>query len=1278
MATEQLTIEVNYKDYGAQKKVDALTKSFEALNNVTSGKGFTQLNNVAKSLASLGQSLSGISGAGSSLREVAKSASALSTAFKSFDSKSIRGLDRVANALNSINIQNKSLDAVSKLANGLSRLTSVAKDSDLSQNLQKVAKEVAAFAQSVVNNISPETLSRFERLGAAMAWLSSGPGKSFNTSNMSSGAKIASKIFSDLGNNIKKVIKLGWELGKLPFKMILSPLQKIGQGIMGMTNRFTTFLKGIGRIALYRAIRTGIKLVTQSVREGVNNLYIWASMVGNSFQPTMDSLATSFLYLKNSIGAMVSPLLDALAPALEIVVDQIVDVLNIFNQVIATMTGATTWRKALRAPASYADNISGLGHDAEDAADSVKELKRTILGFDEINKLEDKTKTLVPKNNGKDATGYYAKQGAFSFEEVPITKTALDISKMLKDAWNKADFTEIGDIAAKKIAGILNNIDWKKVNSFTEKFAKSLGTFLNGLLDYNGKGGKALWDAVAKTIYEGINNAILGYTTFFDTVNWKGIGNGIGAAIKRVCENINWTEGDNSLGDALAAFPNAVIDVLTGFTEKFTAKDFYKLGNNIGGVVTKALTKIKWKDLFNATIDISTGILSAFNGLLEGLGWAQIKDSILTGIKAVPKEKWAKLGTEIGKAIFSVADFVANMADMLIKAVEAGKWKDLVKGIWTGLDKKVKDKYGSWAGAAKELGSWIVNHMGTISTLVAIVASFSLAKGIGAALWNTVKSGLIGAGGSVKGGTWRGLISTIAITAGISLLFSNWNGKSAKSKIAAAIGGGLATAGIVAKATACTFTGALLAFGVGAAITLSLKHLYDTAKECGITSKKFLTDLAADIIGLGVGFILGGPIGAALGLTLATILTLGIEKLNIDTSKVGGIGSQFSFGDANGTGDTSFAGSAGWSRDNKDNLVTSKQDRRYGAPNKNSSINIGTITATLDKNTASNAWTQLTKDWSTITKLNKVKEFMTKGLVNKASDWWTSAKKFWSDTIKGKTAKQFTIAGIVNKAGTWWSEVKQYWKDKITDKTASRFTIAGIFNKAGTWWTDVKTYWKERIDGKTASKFTVGGVYNKARSWWSDVKGYWSDVTSGKSLKASVTINNTYNVFAAAFNAIQTNFNKHPIVATVTTKTVKQASYNPKTKTVGGYTVDKNGAVNLPTPKAANGGVYKNGQWHDVTAFASGGMPGNSGQVFLAREAGPELVGTIGGNTAVLNNDQIVASVSAGVAQAVASVLGGGNTNEITINVDSETLYRAVRKGERMASGRYGTAIAIG
>ena len=86
--------------------------------------------------------------------------------------------------------------------------------------------------------------------------------------------------------------------------------------------------------------------------------------------------------------------------------------------------------------------------------------------------------------------------------------------------------------------------------------------------------------------------------------------------------------------------------------------------------------------------------------------------------------------------------------------------------------------------------------------------------------------------------------------------------------------------------------------------------------------------------------------------------------------------------------------------------------------------------------------------------------------------------------------------------------------------------------------------------------------------------------------------------------------------------------------------------------------------------------------MFIARESGPELVGTLSGSTAVMNNDQIVSSVSDGVAKAVASVLAGSNSGntpfDITIKVDSETLYRAVKKGERSANGRYGTSVAVG
>ena len=52
-----------------------------------------------------------------------------------------------------------------------------------------------------------------------------------------------------------------------------------------------------------------------------------------------------------------------------------------------------------------------------------------------------------------------------------------------------------------------------------------------------------------------------------------------------------------------------------------------------------------------------------------------------------------------------------------------------------------------------------------------------------------------------------------------------------------------------------------------------------------------------------------------------------------------------------------------------------------------------------------------------------------------------------------------------------------------------------------------------------------------------------------------------------------------------------------------------------------------------LSTKAAGGFV-DSGQLFVAREAGPELVGSIGGKTAVANNDQIVAGIENGVRSA--------------------------------------------
>lgn len=94
----------------------------------------------------------------------------------------------------------------------------------------------------------------------------------------------------------------------------------------------------------------------------------------------------------------------------------------------------------------------------------------------------------------------------------------------------------------------------------------------------------------------------------------------------------------------------------------------------------------------------------------------------------------------------------------------------------------------------------------------------------------------------------------------------------------------------------------------------------------------------------------------------------------------------------------------------------------------------------------------------------------------------------------------------------------------------------------------------------------------------------------------------------------------------------------------------------------AKGGSFYGGNWHDIPQYASGGRP--HGSLFIAGEAGAELVGHIGGRTEVLNRSQLAATMYA----AVKSAMSGFRFNVGTMNIpsasvdsyDEEAMYRAM------------------
>ena len=128
--------------------------------------------------------------------------------------------------------------------------------------------------------------------------------------------------------------------------------------------------------------------------------------------------------------------------------------------------------------------------------------------------------------------------------------------------------------------------------------------------------------------------------------------------------------------------------------------------------------------------------------------------------------------------------------------------------------------------------------------------------------------------------------------------------------------------------------------------------------------------------------------------------------------------------------------------------------------------------------------------------------------------------------------------------------------------------------------------------------------------------------------------------------------------------TIGGGDFSDSVKTKGSSSTKKLGSL----PKlggAAHGGIIR---------AANGLSLPPTGQMFVAREAGPELVGSIGGGrTAILNNNQIVSSVSDGVYAAVTDALAAqptGGERPIVLMVDSREIARAVRQGDKQSGYR--------
>ena len=630
------TLELEIKQTISNSRSNSLEKlaqQLETLRNVVSGD-YKGLREVADSVGYLAESTEKIQNAPNNIKKLAGALESLIK--KSAGSENAaKGLWQVAVSLEKIADASERVQAVKSAMQNLRG--AIVKPSDI-MNLKKVQEAEAKTAVEQPVSALPDNKAYLKSIDYAEQ-------KTNHFSNAIHKAISAGK----------SLVGLGWD--------------KLKSKISGLIGPVTNLIHSFGRIAMYRALRTAIKAITQGFSEGIRHLYHWSEIVGNEFKNSMDSLTTSAHYLRDSLGAMASPLIDALAPAIEVLVEKFVSLLNVVNQFIATITGQDSWRRAVRTATEYDDGIKDATDSAKKATEAQKKLNKALQDFDELNLIT--TSTTKGKNPSSGSGSGDSGIDSTHFVEEPIA----DWIQAIKDAIEKGDWYGAGQMLADKLNGIIEK-----------------------------------WDAKAwgQKLGQKIENGLKFYLGFMDNFKFEDLGAKIAAAFGGITEKIS----SEDMGRALIAKFKAAVQLAKGFFTSDDAKAGFKwLGETLG----TAFNEFFSEDMMT---DLGTTIGSAINdavtfaaSFITTADFAAAGENIMTGIfTAIETIDWATAGDTVGKfatglldAILAGVEYAITHIDVIFQAI-FDFLGALLKHIWEWLTEK-------FGGLIKDFFDWLTNNL---------------------------------------------------------------------------------------------------------------------------------------------------------------------------------------------------------------------------------------------------------------------------------------------------------------------------------------------------------------------------------------------------------------------------------------------------------------------------------------------------------------------------------------------------------------------------------------
>lgn len=393
----------------------------------------------------------------------------------------------------------------------------------------------------------------------------------------------------------------------------------IGQSGRGLRGILST----LGMTARFMFASFVIQGVLSGVKEGMQNLSKYSKQTNADLSLLMSSLTQ----LKNSLATAFAPILTVITPVLNALIQKIITVVNAFGQLTASLAGQGTFVKAKKVNQDYAASF-------DKSSKKAKNLQRTLMGFDEINKLDDK--------NSSNSSGSGGLSPNDMFETVKIPNKYKDLAKMLKDAWAQGDFTKIGQMVGKKINEALESIPWDKIKKTCNKIAKSIATFLNGFIE------TVDWGLVGNTISQGLNTAFSFANTFAKNFHWGSLGKAVGDGINGAMEGLDWDLIQETVRNVVGGIATSINTFIKTTKWNLVGKTIGNGLNTALEAVYTAVTNFKWKKAGKALAD-------AINGLFDTFDWAKAGKTISNGIKgvldfaitAIENVKWSNVGKDI-------------------------------------------------------------------------------------------------------------------------------------------------------------------------------------------------------------------------------------------------------------------------------------------------------------------------------------------------------------------------------------------------------------------------------------------------------------------------------------------------------------------------------------------------------------------------------------------------------------------------------------------------------